>query len=290
MKKLAVYLLLIVSLFTFSGSAYAYPYVTYQPTNHWFNPNSSTYTVKFKTTGTETVGVYIKDFDRLNTVKTLFSGTVNAGTEKSVTWDGKNSSGAIVGNGQYYFYIYSQTGSYALTKVSIHGSTGPAFMYNPFNWHNYWNITAYFDRDPNAGTAKDYRNGTATVYDGHKGTDFSTGGTTGKPLYAAMSGAVIRSRYDTLAGYYVAVKDSNNRIVMYQHMLEGGRPAEGTNVAAGQQVGYSGNTGQSTGPHLHIRYEVNNVWTTPYDIYNSSYSLLIQDPRPTGYYSATLTP
>lgn len=85
----------------------------------------------------------------------------------------------------------------------------------------------------------------------HNGIDF--GIPTGTSIYAALDGKVIRvgnnGKYQY--GKYVLVEHENNLVTIYAH-LSSQTVSEGQRVSAGQVVGYSGNTGYSTGPHLHF--------------------------------------
>ena len=74
---------------------------------------------------------------------------------------------------------------------------------------------------------------------------------TGTFVYAAHDGTVTEATYDSYYGNYVVITDSKGYTTKYAHM-------DSLNVSAGQSVkksdniGKSGNTGSSTGSHLHI--------------------------------------
>ena len=87
---------------------------------------------------------------------------------------------------------------------------------------------------------------------GHNGVDY--GMPVGSPLYAAASGVVIISKsssYNGGYGRYVVIQHSNGTQTVYGHMSN---PvvSVGQAVTQGQYIGASGNTGKSTGPHLHF--------------------------------------
>ncbi len=87
---------------------------------------------------------------------------------------------------------------------------------------------------------------------GYNGVDY--GMPIGTPLYAAASGVVIISKssgYNGGYGLYVVIQHSNNSQTVYAHMSSVSVFA-GQKVSQGQLIGYSGNTGKSTGPHLHF--------------------------------------
>lgn len=76
----------------------------------------------------------------------------------------------------------------------------------------------------------------------------------GAPIMAAASGEVILARqggYNGGYGNYVVIKHSNGTQTLYGHMLSVG-VSTGQQVVQGQVIGYLGNTGRSTGPHLHF--------------------------------------
>lgn len=82
----------------------------------------------------------------------------------------------------------------------------------------------------------------------HSGTDFGT--PLGTPVIATNSGVVVLSRQLTVRGNTVVVDHGGGLFSAYSH-LDSLTVAEGQLVAAGQEVGLSGNTGLSTAPHLH---------------------------------------
>ena len=71
-----------------------------------------------------------------------------------------------------------------------------------------------------------------------------------EPAYAMMDGIVEKVGYDNRSGYYVILRHGNYR-VSYCHLssIVVGR---GENVYPGTIIGITGNTGRSTGSHLHL--------------------------------------
>jgi len=82
----------------------------------------------------------------------------------------------------------------------------------------------------------------------HTGRDYKVA--SGTPIYAADSGTVIWSENTGKAGMVVVVR-SGNVNTYYMHM-QSFSVREHQHVEPGQRLGYSDNTGESTGPHLHL--------------------------------------
>lgn len=85
----------------------------------------------------------------------------------------------------------------------------------------------------------------------HTGLDIAGTGL-GSPVYASDNGTVIKSEYNG-AGYgnYIVINHNNGYYTSYAHMNE--RISNiGDTVAKGQVIGYVGQTGRATGPHLHF--------------------------------------
>jgi len=86
----------------------------------------------------------------------------------------------------------------------------------------------------------------------HKGVDLSTY-RSGDPIVATADGQVVTMDFDPGFGNYIIIKHKHGFYTRYAHM-QSFRITKGQYVQQGQIIGYIGNTGVSTGPHLH--YEV----------------------------------
>lgn len=97
------------------------------------------------------------------------------------------------------------------------------------------------------------------TYPGHSGVDF--GQSRGVVFRASGPGVVTVRGHSARAGYTIWVRYDAGCEVGYVHMdSHAGCPAVGTRVVEGTQLGLVGNSGNSTGPHLHV--EVENYATT----------------------------
>lgn len=86
--------------------------------------------------------------------------------------------------------------------------------------------------------------------EGHTGIDF--GLALGSNIRAAKDGKVLFVRYkQTGYGYHVAIDHGGGLVTLYAHCSEI-LVIEGQTVSAGDVIAKSGNTGRSTGPHLHF--------------------------------------
>jgi murein DD-endopeptidase MepM/ murein hydrolase activator NlpD len=111
-------------------------------------------------------------------------------------------------------------------------------------------ITQYFGNTPFSSKNPQVYNGA-----GHNGIDF--GVPTGTTLYSAESGTVIGvGDTDTACsgasyGKWVLIRHNNGLSTLYAHMSSI-HVREGDSLTQRQKIGLSGNTGYSTGPHLHF--------------------------------------
>lgn len=83
----------------------------------------------------------------------------------------------------------------------------------------------------------------------HNGVDIAV--PTGTMLYSAVRGTVILAEYSTSAGNWVKVQAESGWTVVMMHM-DSLAVSAGQQVEQGDYLGRSGNTGNSTGPHLHL--------------------------------------
>lgn len=93
----------------------------------------------------------------------------------------------------------------------------------------------------------------------HKGNDYAA--PTGTPTYAA-AGTVITAGWSNSAGNWVVISHGNGLVTKYMHHSSICVSA-GQRVAKGQQIGYVGSTGYSTGAHLHFQVELNGTPVNP---------------------------
>lgn len=109
----------------------------------------------------------------------------------------------------------------------------------------------------------------------HAGLDFR--GPIGAPIYAAAAGRVsfvgVRQGY----GNCVEIDHGNGLMTRYAHM-SGFRSRVGQQVGAGQVIGLIGNTGRSTGPHLHFEVRINDRAVNPRPFLEAA-SRVFEEPR-----------
>lgn len=148
----------------------------------------------------------------------------------------------------------------------------------PFFYH--WQNQAYFG-DPNAKHSGEYlpptpKGQTMTIANAFFGSGaheslvphaIDVAMPEGTPVLAARSGVVVRTKSDSNeggpdpkygnAGNYVMIRHDDGTYGNYGHFRQFGvRVVPGQLVLAGTQIGESGNTGWSTGPHLHFDVSV----------------------------------
>lgn len=96
----------------------------------------------------------------------------------------------------------------------------------------------------------------------HYGVDLSAD--KGTPIVASRSGTVAMTTYDDSSGNYVVIDHLDGYRSVYMHM-DRYIVTEGQFVVAGQIIGYCGNTGVSTGDHLHFGIYQNGQTVNPAD-------------------------
>ena len=89
------------------------------------------------------------------------------------------------------------------------------------------------------------------IWRAHKGTDYAAG--TGTPVRAIGDAVVVRAGWSNGYGNLLELRHRNGFITRYGHLrgfAKGVHP--GTRVSIGQTIGFVGQTGLATGPHLHF--------------------------------------
>lgn len=97
----------------------------------------------------------------------------------------------------------------------------------------------------------------------HGGVDYGVG--EGTPVYAVKDGVVQETPYDSNGfGNYVKILHEDGKLSYYGH-LSSMTAKSNTKVSAGDLVGYSGDTGNSSGPHLHFEVREGGQSIDPLD-------------------------
>ncbi|MCL2747101.1 MAG: peptidoglycan DD-metalloendopeptidase family protein [Oscillospiraceae bacterium] len=94
----------------------------------------------------------------------------------------------------------------------------------------------------------------------HQGIDFA--GSTGDPIVAADGGKVTFAGYRGGYGLSVTIQHANGYSTVYGHCSKL-LVSTGQAVAKGEKIAKVGNTGQSTGPHLHFEIRINGTAVNP---------------------------
>ena len=137
---------------------------------------------------------------------------------------------------------------YALYNET-HGLTQQ--FYTPLNLYWYSYVSSYYGYRINPVTGQEQF---------HRGVDIAV--PTGTTVLAAMDGTVTTATYDASYGKYVVIEDSNGYCTKYAHM-DTLSVSAGQTVTHGTTIGTTGNTGSSTGSHLHIECLYNGEYYNP---------------------------
>ena len=96
----------------------------------------------------------------------------------------------------------------------------------------------------------------------HRGQDVVAA--EGTPLVSPRAGVVHwRAFQASGAGHYVVIREPDGRDHVFMHMRDASPLAPGTRVAAGQLIGAVGNSGGSSGPHLHFELWPQGWFSSP---------------------------
>ena len=202
------------------------------------------------------VGVGNNEIEQINTLlkdKLNFSRDLRAGDQFE-----------IVQNRQY---VGDQTtGKKEVQAIRIHnrGRTVTAFLHTDGQYYDKdgKSLQRAFQRYP---TGKRYRISSSFNpnrkhpvtgrISPHNGTDFAT--PTGTPVYSTGDGKVILTRNHPYAGKYIVIQHGSSYKTRYLH-LSRILVKKGQAISRGQKIALSGNTGRSTGPHLHYEFMIRN--------------------------------
>ena len=107
----------------------------------------------------------------------------------------------------------------------------------------------------------------------HQGVDYAA--PIGTPVRAAGDGKVVFRGVQGGYGNVIILQHGGNITTLYGHMSKFANVRVGSRIAQGEVIGYVGQSGLATGPHLHYEYRVNGVHRNPRTV-----SLPPADPVP----------
>lgn len=141
----------------------------------------------------------------------------------------------------------------AVAKIMKQGTIIPPTYIKPISGGS---ISSYFGRrrSPTRG---------ASSY--HEGVDWYT--PVGTPVYASSTGVVSKAGWGSGYGYCVFIDHPDGRQTRYAHLSKV-LVSVGQSVKQGDRIASSGNTGVSTGPHLHFEIRIYGTAVNPLDYLN----------------------
>jgi murein DD-endopeptidase MepM/ murein hydrolase activator NlpD len=147
--------------------------------------------------------------------------------------------------------IESRIDSQPIPRIVERGSANwPTQAMGMFRWPlNTGRITDRF------GANQSWRRGIR-----HQGVDI--GASTGTTVYAAASGTVSQATYNSSLGNFVTIDHGNGYSTLYAH-ASSLLVRAGQKVSKGEIIARVGNTGFSTGPHLHFEIRRNGTPVDP---------------------------
>jgi murein DD-endopeptidase MepM/ murein hydrolase activator NlpD len=96
----------------------------------------------------------------------------------------------------------------------------------------------------------------------HTGVDWAA--PIGTQIFAAGNGTIVSAGWDSGYGRRIEIQHANGYVTTYNHLSGFARGmSEGARVRQGQIIGYLGQTGLATGPHLHYEVLVNGHFVDP---------------------------
>jgi murein DD-endopeptidase MepM/ murein hydrolase activator NlpD len=110
----------------------------------------------------------------------------------------------------------------------------------------------------------------------HRGVDYAA--PTGTPVQAAGDGKVEHRGSHGGYGNAIILQHGGNITTLYGHLSRFGKPRVGSRVKQGDIIGYVGQSGLATGPHLHYEYRIAGVHRNPRTV-----ELPAADPVPSEY-------
>jgi len=169
---------------------------------------------------------------------------------------------------------FVKTGDILAAEYVLNGMPHRAFLYvDPDGHRDYYDENGYSLRKSLLKSPLNYRRISSKfsykrlhpiykIFRPHLGVDYAAA--LGTPVVASGEGYVLFKGTKRGFGNYLEIRHSNNIITCYGHLGKFARGiVKGRHVVQGQVIGYVGNTGESTGPHLDYRIRKDGKYINP---------------------------
>lgn len=144
--------------------------------------------------------------------------------------------------------VYEEVVAEAIPKIIERGTQAPPTFLKPISGGR---LSSKF------GKRKAPTKGASTY---HKGVDWAT--PVGTSVAASSDGTVIRAGWGSGYGYCIYIEHPDGKVTRYGHLSKI-LVKTGQSVRQGEKIALSGNTGVSSGPHIHFEILVNGVQVNP---------------------------
>lgn len=208
------------------------------------------------------------------------SRSIHAGDTFTVVFNRLYRRGEFVGDGPIEAAMV-HTGGRTIRIVRYRDGDGNAGYYHP----NGQAVHAALNRAPihyayiSSGFSLRRLNPVLHVYRPHYGVDYAA--TRGTPIHAAGDGVITHRGRDGGYGNLITIDHPGPYSTRYAHMsrFKSGLHV-GSHVKKGQVIGYVGETGVATGPHLHFEIRVDGVPKNPRTVSLAGYKAISKSKMP----------
>jgi murein DD-endopeptidase MepM/ murein hydrolase activator NlpD len=170
--------------------------------------------------------------------------------------------------------IFVRPGKILAAEYSLSGTPHRAFLYQDSSGHtDYYDENGYSLKKTFLKSPLNYRRISSRfsmsrlhpihkIYRPHLGVDYAAAA--GTPVVAAGDGHIVFKGWRNGFGNYVEIQHPSSTITCYGHLRGFAKGlSNGERVAQGQVIGYVGQTGDATGPHLDYRVKKNGRFIDP---------------------------
>jgi murein DD-endopeptidase MepM/ murein hydrolase activator NlpD len=180
------------------------------------------------------------------------AGVVAPGTAQTISWDGRDATGAVAPVGRYEFRVYTSSASPGARTAQAPTAPAPAAAAPFLLLDHKFPVRGAHTYGAGAAAFGATRQGHI-----HQGQDVFAG--CGTPLVAAHGGIVKMKATQSLAGNYLVIDEDDSDVDdAYMHLRRPALVEQGEHVYTGQRIGEVGRTGDASACHLHME-----LWSGP---------------------------